>query len=272
MKKFHLGIDLGSSYTKGVLVDENNRMEAFHCVKSGYNFSNASAKIISHFTENYMISYPVYTCGYGREQIQVPYVSNSELIAISKAVYEIYKHPCSIIDIGGQDTKFIKVNARGQVDKFKMNRKCAAGTGSFLEEIAFRLDVTPEEFTAFAKEATGEVKINSFCTVFAISEIIGMIKNGAQLPDIILGIYNSIILRSVEMALVEDHLIITGGLPAMHPTIVSLFKKRYPDSDSPEHSQFLAAYGCVLLNSDNRLNLPHPPAPSPTGGGEFPLL
>lgn len=246
---YQLGIDLGSSYTKGVLVDENNQMVDFHCVKSGYNFNNASAKIIAHFSEKYEIVYPVYTCGYGREQIQAAFVSNSELIALAKAVFHLYHRACSIIDIGGQDTKFIQVNALGQVDKFKMNRKCAAGTGSFIEEIAFRLDVTPAEFTEFVKEATDEVKINSYCTVFAISEIIGMIKNGAILPNIILGIYNSIIARSIEMALVEDHLVITGGLPFMHPTIVSLFKDKYPDSDSPEHSQFLAAYGCVLLHS-----------------------
>jgi predicted CoA-substrate-specific enzyme activase len=246
---YRLGIDLGSSYTKGVLVDEENRLAGVYCVKSGYDFNNASGKIVAHFTEKYEIQYPVYTCGYGREQIKVPFVSNSELIALSRAVYQVYQRACSIIDIGGQDTKFIQVNAQGQVDKFKMNRKCAAGTGSFLEEIAFRLDVTPAEFTAFAKEATEEVKINSFCTVFAISEIIGMIKNGATLPNIIIGIYNSIIARSVEMALVEDHVVITGGLPAMHPTIVSLFKQKYPDSDSPENAQFLAAYGCVLLNN-----------------------
>ena len=245
---YRLGIDLGSSYTKGVLVDENNRITGFHCVKSGYNFTNASSKIISHFAEDHEIEYPVYTCGYGREQVAAAFVSNSELIALSKAVFEIYTRPCSIIDIGGQDTKFISMNAQGQVDKFKMNRKCAAGTGSFLEEIAFRLDVTPEEFTEFARQATEEVKINSFCTVFAISEIIGMIKNGATLPNIIIGIYNSIIQRSVEMSVVEGHLVITGGLPAKHPTIVSLFAKKYPDSSSPEHSQFLAAYGCVLLN------------------------
>jgi predicted CoA-substrate-specific enzyme activase len=246
---YRLGIDIGSSYTKGVLVDENNQMVAFHCVKSGYNFNAASEKIISYFSGDYTIDYPVYTCGYGREHVQVPFVSNSELIALSRAVYGLYQRSCSIIDIGGQDTKFIQVNALGQVDKFKMNRKCAAGTGSFLEEIAFRLDVTPEEFTALAKEATHEVKINSYCTVFAISEIIGMIKNGATLPDIIIGIYNSIILRSLELAPVENYMVITGGLPAMHPAIVSLFKERYSNVDSPEHSQFLAAYGCVLINN-----------------------
>ena len=249
MKKYRLGIDLGSSYTKGVLVDENNRIAGTHCVKSGYSFNNASAKIIDHFSGDHEITYPIYTCGYGRDQVTGAFVSNSEMIALAKAVYEVYKKSCSIIDIGGQDTKFVKVNANGQVDKFKMNRKCAAGTGSFLEEIAFRLDITPEEFTGFAQELTVEVKINSFCTVFAISEIIGMIKNGATFPNIVTGIYNSIISRSFELSLVEDHLVITGGLPAKHFMIVSLFYDKYPDSSSPEHSQFLAAYGCVLLNN-----------------------
>lgn len=246
--KHRLGIDLGSSYTKGVLVGEDDRITGVHCVKSGYSFNNASSKIISHFSEKYEIAYPVFTCGYGREQIDAPFVSNSELIALSKAVYKLYGKSCSIIDIGGQDTKFIKVNSAGQVDKFKMNRKCAAGTGSFLEEIAFRLDILPEEFTGFAQQASEEVKINSFCTVFAISEIIGRIKNGATLPNIIIGIYNSIITRSFELSPVEDHLVITGGLPAKHPMIVSLFKNKYEDSSSPENSQYLAAYGCVLLN------------------------
>lgn len=257
---------MGSSYTKGVLVDENNRIVETHCVKSGYNFNNAATKIINHFTGKYEIEYPIFTCGYGREQIQVPFVSNSELIAVSRAVFEVYHCACSIIDIGGQDTKFIKVNALGQVEKFKMNRKCAAGTGSFLEEIAFRLDVTPAEFTEFAQEATQEVKINSFCTVFAISEIIGMIKNGATLPNIILGIYNSIILRSFELSQVENLLVVTGGLPAMHPTIVTLFKKTYPNSDTPEHSQFLAAWGCVLLNFEKKPFYPIPPDPLPQKG------
>ena len=249
---YRLGIDLGSSYTKGVLVDENNKIAAVHCVRSGYNFTKAFRKIYDHFSESYEIQGPVYTCGYGREQPDVPFVSNSELIALSKAVYETYKRSCSVIDIGGQDTKYIQVNANGQVDKFKMNRKCAAGTGSFLEEIAFRLDITPDEFTALSDQATEEVKINSFCTVFAISEIVGMIKNGITLPNIIIGIYNSIIVRSLEMSTIQDFLVVTGGLPAKHPVIVSLFRKAYPESDCPEYSQFLAAYGCVLLNNGKK--------------------
>lgn len=246
---YRLGIDLGSSYTKGVLVDENNNIVGHHLVKTGFDFKKAAQKIVDKFS-NYEIKYPVLTCGYGREQLDLPYISNSEIIALSKAVYNKINRKCSIIDIGGQDTKYIKINDQGQVDKFKMNRKCAAGTGSFIEEIAFRLDISPMEFNNLAKQATEEIKINSFCTVFAISEIIGMIKKGFSMPNIILGIYNSIVERCVEMSPLNDYLIITGGVPDNHPEIIKLFQNRFIDSESPEKSQFLAAYGCVLLNNE----------------------
>ena len=246
---YKLGIDLGSSYTKGALVDENNVLKEVYCVKTGYDFNRAANKILEQVRDNYEIHDTVNTCGYGRDQLKIPFVSNSEIIALSKAVYEKYRKKCTVVDIGGQDTKFIKINDIGQVDKFKMNRKCAAGTGSFIEEIAFRLDVTTDELNAFAEQATEEIKINSFCTVFAISEIVGMIKNGSSLPNIVIGIYNSIVSRCVEMSPIEDFLVITGGVPPRHPVIVKQFKNVFPNSESPENSQFLAAYGCVLLNN-----------------------
>lgn len=247
---YRIGLDLGSSYTKGVLVDENYEIIDYYLVKTGFDFKKASKKIIDKFSLKHKISYPVYTCGYGREQADIPFVPNSEIMALAKAVFNKYKQKCSVIDIGGQDTKFIKINELGQVDKFKMNRKCAAGTGSFIEEIAFRLDVTALEFNNIAKEATEKIKINSYCTVFAVSEIIGKIKQGTSLPNLILGIYHSIIDRCMELSPLEDHLIITGGIPDNHPLIIDIFKEKFVNSDSPEKSQFLAAYGCVLLNSN----------------------
>ncbi len=243
-----IGIDLGSSFTKGVLVNEQKEIVDYFVTRTGFDFNKASLKVIEHFSAQHEIEYPIYTCGYGREKLTVPLVSNSEIIALSKAVYDIYKKPCSVIDIGGQDTKFIKINSQGQVDKFKMNRKCAAGTGSFLEEIAFRLDISALEFNEFAEEASEEIRINSFCTVFAVSEIIGMIKNGSNMPGIVLGVYNSVIERSFELALVEDFLVVTGGIPDNHPIIIKLFKNKFNNTVSPAKSQFLAAYGCVLLN------------------------
>ncbi len=245
---YRIGIDLGSSFTKGVLVNEQNEVVDYFVSRTGFDFCKASHKVIDYFSSLHKIEYPIYTCGYGREKLDVASVSNSEIIALSKAVYTIYQKQCTVIDIGGQDTKYIKINNIGQVDKFKMNRKCAAGTGSFLEEIAFRLDISALEFNQLAEQATEEIKINSFCTVFAVSEIVGMISNGSNMPGIVLGIYNSIIERSIELALIEDLLIITGGIPDNHPMIVKLFQKRFSNCVTPVKSQFLAAYGCVLLN------------------------
>ncbi len=245
---YKIGIDLGSSYTKGVLVDDNNEIVDYFLTRTGFDFNKAAQKIIDKFSLNNEIKYPVYTCGYGRDDIKIPFISNSEIIALSKAVFEIYKRKCSIIDIGGQDTKYITINELGQVDKFKMNRKCAAGTGSFIEELAFRMDIPPTEFSNYAEQATEEVKINSYCTVFAVSEIVGMIKKGATLPNIILGIYNSVIARSIELSPIEDFLILTGGIPDNHPIMLDLFKKKFVNCESPDKSQFLAAWGCVLLN------------------------
>jgi len=245
---YKVGIDLGSSYTKGVIVDEQNKILDYHLTKTGFDFNKATQKIIDKFSSKYKIEYPVYTCGYGRDELKIPFVSNSEIIALSRAVFEVYKKKCSIIDIGGQDTKYVTINDLGQVEKFKMNRKCAAGTGSFIEEIAFRLDISAEDFNLLAERASEETKINSYCTVFAVSEIVGMIKKGSTMPNIILGIYNSIIERSIELSPVKDFLVLTGGIPDNHPMIVKLFQKKFANCVSPQKSQFFAAYGCVLLN------------------------
>jgi len=241
-------LDLGTSYTKGVLVNSENQMIDYLAVRTGYDFKSASNKIIDFFSQKYEIEFPVYSCGYGREQIDVPYFANSEITALTQAVFDKYKNKIEVIDIGGQDTKYIRISESGRVEKFKLNRKCAAGTGAFLEEIAFRLDIAPEKFDELAMQATENIKLNSYCTVFAVSEILGLIKQGISLPNIILGVYNSIIKRCEEMAPLQNALVLTGGIPDNHPKVVQLFKEIYPGTTSPNLSQFLAAYGCVLLN------------------------
>lgn len=245
---YRIGLDLGSSYTKGVLVDKAGKVVDRVAIRTGYDFSAASKKTIDRLSKGKKIEYPVYSCGYGREQLKEQFIPNSEIIALTKAVFERYGRGGVILDIGGQDTKYIKMTEKGIVDRFKLNRKCAAGTGSFLEEIAFRLDVSIEDFNELAEKATEEIKLGSFCTVFAISEIIGMIKKGVLLPNIVMGIYNSVIDRAMELSPVGESLILTGGVPAAHPMIVKLFKNIHPDTICPEHAQFMAAYGAVLLN------------------------
>lgn len=244
---YQLGLDLGSSYTKGVLVADHDELIECVAVKTGYSFSNAFEKIWAKFSPQYQIESPVYSCGYGREQLPIPFVATSEIIALAQAVFRLYRRAVSVLDIGGQDTKFIKIKDDGTIASFKLNRKCAAGTGSFLEEIAYKLDIAPESLNNLAEQATEEVRISSFCTVFAISEIVGMLKNGIALPNIALGVYQSIVNRAMELAPLQDSLVLTGGIPQKHPVLVQIFKKKFPHTESPHNAQFLAAYGAVLL-------------------------
>lgn len=247
---YYLGLDLGSSYTKGVIVDQKKRLVDKLAVRTAYSFKEATKKILDNFSPKYRFHYPVYSCGYGREKLEIPFESCSEITALARAIFEEYGRRAVIIDIGGQDTKYIRIDGEGRIESFRMNRKCAAGTGSFIEEIAVRLDIPTDEFSDLAARATEVLRLNSFCTVFAVTEIIGMIKEGVELPNIVLAIYNSVVDRCMEMADREKDVVLTGGIPYKHPTITELMRRKIPGTKSPELCQFMAAYGAVLKNLD----------------------
>jgi len=253
---YQIGIDLGSSYTKGVLIDKTGEIVDCKVTKTGYDYKSASHKIMDEWFDRYETSSTVYSCGHGRDQLDVPYHPVSEFTTLAKAIFKKYQKSTTIIDIGGQDTKYIRISSTGNIEDFKINRKCAAGTGSFLEEIAFRLDIPLEKFNQLAQEAQKdtlpketiqkeEITINSFCTVFAISEIVGLIKKGVSLPDIVLGVYYSVIERVTEMIPPKSSLILTGGVFSKHPLMVNLLRKIYKQVVCPEKAQFMAAFGCA---------------------------
>ncbi len=246
---YHVGLDLGSSYTKGVLVDAQGRIVDHLAVLTGYDFRAAAKNILDRFADGHALHMPVSTCGYGRAQLDAPHHAYSEIIALAAAVHHAYPERLDVIDIGGQDTKYVRLSETGYVENFKMNRKCAAGTGAFLEEIAFRLGMDPELFDAMARKSDAEIRLNSYCTVFAVSEIIGLIKNGSPMPDIVRGVYHSIVKRCEELAVPQHALVFTGGVPDRHPMIVEMFAQRWNDIRKPDLPQFMAAYGSVLLST-----------------------
>lgn len=252
---YRVGLDCGSSYTKGVLVDDERRIVDRLAVRTGYDYRAASGTVLRHFAERYDVARPVYTCGYGREQVEAPHAAASEIIALAAAVHAVFPMPADVIDIGGQDTKHIRISSSGRIESFKMNRKCAAGTGAFLEEIAFRLGMDPLLFDAMGRSAADEIRLSSYCTVFATSEIIGLITNGVPMPAIVRGVYHSIVKRCEELAPPRQTLFVTGGVPSRHPMIVEMLRKRWPEVRTTEHAEFLAAFGCVLL-SEKREAIP----------------
>jgi predicted CoA-substrate-specific enzyme activase len=129
-----------------------------------------------------------------------------------------------------------------------MNRKCAAGTGAFLEEIAYRLDLPLAELNGLAERSTQEAPLGSFCTVFAATEILEKIRAGQRVEDIVKGAFRSVVKRVMEMDLVEGQLVMTGGVVANNPIVARLVEESFgtPVFVPPE-PQYMGAFGAALF-------------------------
>ena len=158
----------------------------------------------------------------------------------------------TIIDIGGQDNKIIKLDKDGHRLNFKMNRKCAAGTGAFLEEMSMRLDIPLEEMDGLARKSKNMVELGSYCTVFSATEVLENIRHGKNINDIVKGVFFSVIRRVLEMDALTENVVMTGGVVAHNPYLVKMAEEMISRKILvPEHPQLTGAIGAALyaLNS-----------------------
>jgi predicted CoA-substrate-specific enzyme activase len=154
----------------------------------------------------------------------------------------------TIIDIGGQDNKVIKLDDRGRRIEFKMNRKCAAGTGAFLEEMSMRLDIPLEDLNALAENAQDMVELGSYCTVFSATEVLEKIRQGKKVPDIVKGLFFSVIKRVLEMDALTATVVLTGGVVAHNPYLVKMIRNiTGKEVLTPEFPQLTGAVGAALF-------------------------
>jgi len=191
----YAGIDIGSRTVK-LAVLENGRL-----VLSRRTFTSPSPlESVEDLLDGAVFDVIIAT-GYGRhlarEHLACPVIS--EITAFALGARSVSEDCSAILDIGGQDTKAISLDPAGQLCKFEMNDRCAAGTGRFLEVMATALGFTPEEFAAAALSAEQGVKINSMCTVFAESEVISLLSRGADRNGVALGIHRAIVSRSAGL-------------------------------------------------------------------------
>lgn len=171
----------------------------------------------------------------------------TEISCHARGCLHYFKGPMTIVDIGGQDNKIIKIDNNGVRTSFKMNRKCAAGTGAFLEEMAVRLRVPLEKLDQLASQADGEVTLGSYCTVFSGTEVLEKIKSGAALDHIVKGLFHSVVKRILEMDTLTDKVVITGGVIEHNPFLIDLLKTHIPNEIvTPPHPQIMGALGAAL--------------------------
>ena len=259
------GIDIGASAAKLVLIDQQGTIVAKNVRRSGVDYAKTADDSLSDALAEAGLKRDqvtaAFSTGYGRDNVPWTTGKMTEIACHGRGAFHFLRRAMTIIDIGAQDSKVIHLDAEGKRVGFKMNRKCAAGTGAFLEEIAYRLDLPLGDLNGLAEASTHEVSLGSFCTVFAATEILEKIRAGQDVHDIVKGAFRSVVKRITEMDLVQSDLVMTGGVVAHNPYLAKLVEESYgrPVHVPPE-PQFAGALGAALFARDN--NTPHNTEPT----------
>jgi len=225
-QSIYAGTDVGASRTKVAILDTDKKVIGHAVQKSGTNFTASADECLSIALNQANktaadIVHSVAT-GYGRKNVSFAREVKTEIGCHAKGCYHYFPFAITIIDIGGQDNKVIKLDDAGLRTNFKMNRKCAAGTGAFLEEMSPRLDIPLEAMNGLASRSTNMVKLGSFCTVFSATEVLENIRNGKKVEDIVKGLFYSVIRRVLEMDSLTENVVMTGGVVAHNPFLVTM--------------------------------------------------
>ena len=246
------GVDIGASRTKVAILDPQKNLIGRSEKKSGTDFSDTAGSCLESALKmaNSSRSDIVKTVstGYGRNNVTFSDQTKTEIGCHAKGCYFHFPKAITVIDIGGQDNKVIKLDENGNRISFKMNRKCAAGTGAFLEEMSMRLDIPLQDMDGLARQATEQVELGSYCTVFSATEVLEKIRQGKKVPDIVKGLYLSVIKRLLEMDALGDTVVMSGGVVAYNPYLVKMVEERIGrEVLVPDYPQYSGAFGAALF-------------------------
>jgi predicted CoA-substrate-specific enzyme activase len=246
----YCGVDVGASATKLVLIDAEARVKAMVVQPSGVDYEATARSCLERALEQTSVEQVAQTVatGYGRRNVPFADSAVTEIHCHGVGCYHHFGRAITVVDIGGQDNKVIRLDADGRRLDFKMNRKCAAGTGAFIEEIALRLDLDLSEMNSLA-ESTGEaVRLSSFCTVFAKTEILSHLRKGIPVANIVRGAFLSVIQRVVEMDPLAGDVVLTGGVVAYNPVVADILGDRIGrEVEVPPDPQLTGALGAALI-------------------------
>jgi predicted CoA-substrate-specific enzyme activase len=260
------GIDIGSMTSKAVILNTEGKEIGNAVVLTGTGGSSIAQKVLDMALEKAkltqdQIDYVVAT-GYGR--INVPFKDKqvTEITCHAKGVRYLFPEASYIIDIGGQDSKVIRLGPNGEVQDFAMNDKCAAGTGRFLAVMADVLNVGLNDMGPLSLQSKDAAVISSTCTVFAESEVVSRIAEGTPAPDIIAGLNKAVaervyaLLRTKMVSQVkmkEGNVVLTGGVAKNIGVAKALEEKIGFPLRIPEQPQLTGALGAALIAIDNLL-------------------
>jgi predicted CoA-substrate-specific enzyme activase len=253
-KAYFVGIDVGSLSTNAVIIDTQKEIIAYEIIDTGANSTEAAECAYQKVLKSAGLHQDAISCivatGYGRVSVPFAHKTLTEISCHGMGAHHLFPKVRTVIDIGGQDSKVIRINQHGRVQDFIMNDKCAAGTGRFLEVMASKLQVPLEKMGAVSLQAKNEAKISSVCTVSAESEVVSLAARNHPTSEIIQGIHRAIVNRvgsMVQSVGVARVVTMTGGV-AKNSGVVALMAQKvgFPIRVYTE-PQIVGALGAALM-------------------------
>lgn len=251
------GVDVGSTQTKAVIINEDGEIVGRALLDTGANVIQAAenAYVVAREEagiDEREVEYVVGT-GYGRYRVTFGNSQVTEISCHGRGAVHLFPNTRTVVDMGGQDTKAISVDANGEITDFCMNDKCAAGTGRFLGAAAAALDIPLDDLGPVSLTSTKPIKISTTCTVFAESEVLAWIGKGKKIEDILWGVHTSIASRSAGLMRrvgIEDEITFTGGVTRNKGMVKALEERLGKPLNISEDCHFMGALGAALFALD----------------------
>jgi len=254
--RYTAGIDVGSTYTKAVVLDSNREMVGRAMMPTGFRLGEAGQTVLDEALVSSGLSatdlqYIVAT-GFGRHQVEVSDLHVTDLTAGARGAKLLFPNTQTILDVGGQTMKATRLGEGAKVKSFRLNDKCAAGTGAFLEKTARYMGFETEEIGPLVSTSKEAVEISGVCAVFAESEVINQLSMGSAPADIMHGAVVSLVGRSVQLmkrVQMEPEFTLIGGILRFERMVDVIRKELNGEVNVPpgEMVQFTSALGAALL-------------------------
>ncbi len=258
---YTVGVDVGSTQTKAVIINEEKDIVGRALIDTGANVMAAAEKAFSMALKEggvgeEEVEYVIGT-GYGRYKVTFGNKQVTEISCHGKGAAQMFPGTKTVIDMGGQDSKAIKVDEKGDIDDFCMNDKCAAGTGRFLGAAAMVLDIPLSDLGEVSLRSEKPTRISTTCTVFAESEVLAWLGKGKKVEDILWGVHISIAARSIGLLRrigIEEQITFTGGVAKNVGMIKAMEDALGMKLNVSEDSHYMGALGAALFALEHVLS------------------
>ena len=253
---YTLGVDIGAATTKAVVLNSGHIL-SHSKIPTGHKVKIAIDEVVNLALERGDVKLDdmayIVSTGYGRNSVDFANRTITEILCHGRGVNFLFPEARTIIDIGGQDSKAISIDEKGDVANFAMNDKCAAGTGRFLEVMAGVLGITVEEIGPLSLTSNDPCQISTTCTIFAETEMVSLRAEGREREDLLAGIVRAVAARVAVMATnvgIKKEVIFTGGVANNIGVKKALEEKLGTEILVPEKPSLAGALGAAILGHE----------------------